>query len=188
MFVGLNPAGTYALANTQSGIVLDGGVNHSIERNVVGASGVDGIQLNGATDSIVKENTVGLNASRTAPLGNTRYGIYLNAGSSRNTIDKNYVSGNHFGIYVLSSNDGIITGNVVGLLGDGTTLAGNEYFGIFVHGALRTRVGTNGDGVQDDLERNVATGNWKNINTYCSFTKTKNYLCLCGKTRRNIFG
>jgi parallel beta-helix repeat protein len=150
------------LGNDLSGIVISGGSNHTLEHNVVSGNGVDGIQMLGTTDSLVGQNTIGLNANRSAVAANTRYGLYV-SGSMRNTIDRNYASGNHFGINVFSSSDCTLTGNVVGLLGDGYTVARNEYFGIFIDRSHRTRVGTNGDGVQDAQERNVVTGQWKNI-------------------------
>ncbi len=68
-------------------------------------------------------------------------------------------SGNE-GITVAGSttSNTVIAGNYVGLSASGARLA-NGWAGLNIYGGLNTRVGTNGDGVNDTDERNVISGN-----------------------------
>jgi Ca2+-binding RTX toxin-like protein len=64
----------------------------------------------------------------------------------------------------LGTNSTVIAGNYVGTNADGTAALGNGGNGVTVGtnnlgGPQFTRIGTNGDGVADDLERNVISGN-----------------------------
>ncbi len=53
----------------------------------------------------------------------------------------------------------VVAGNFAGLDATGTIGVGNTSDGIFVNNALNVLVGTNGNGVADDIERNVVSGN-----------------------------
>ncbi len=69
-----------------------------------------------------------------------------------------------------------IYGNFVGIEPDGTTAAGNDtgiYLGSYSIGSI---VGTNGDGVDDDAERNVVSGNLDNGVTAEVGTIAGNYI------------
>jgi parallel beta-helix repeat protein len=81
--------------------------------------------------------------------------------SSGNTIDKNIVSGNTKGILIKNSGNTNVTGNIIGLAGDGSTPQGNTDYGIALVGGTCdfNRIGTNGDGVNDAAEANVIAGN-----------------------------
>jgi len=177
-WVGLNAAGTSTLANG-TGVSMDfasggvgpknnrigtnaDGIRDDIERNVISGNGL-GVLItgNGTTGNVVAGNYVGLSTLGDVSLPNTSSGVTINGSASLNVIDKNFVGGNGgAGIVVDGTNtaDNVLTGNVIGLAIDGTTIRSNQR-GIQVSsGAVRTRIGTNGDGVNDAAERNVIGG------------------------------
>ncbi|MEM7454635.1 MAG: LamG-like jellyroll fold domain-containing protein, partial [Planctomycetota bacterium] len=60
----------------------------------------------------------------------------------------------------LDSNNTWIYGNYIGLQTDGVTAAGNDDDGILIHNiATGNRIGSDGDGSDDSLERNIIGGN-----------------------------
>jgi hypothetical protein len=82
-------------------------------------------------------------------------GIYLTAGGSSTTIDKNVIGGNEIGIIVQAGVDGLtITGNMIGVESDGVTPRRNTIAGIEVIGAKNILIG--GTTV---AARNVISGN-----------------------------
>src|SRR5205807_1312938 len=83
-----------------------------------------------------------------------------------NAAERNVISGNTTGVLVANAgtDNTVIAGNYVGLNAAGTAALGNTGNGVSVGNSNSnrpqfTRVGTNGDGVADDLERNVISGN-----------------------------
>jgi len=73
----------------------------------------------------------------------------------------NVISNNDSGITIRDSASGNrVAGNWIGLTADGMGPAGNAEEGIAIYnGASANLVGTNGDGISDELERNVISGN-----------------------------
>ncbi|MHB0878420.1 MAG: beta strand repeat-containing protein, partial [Anaerolineae bacterium] len=62
------------------------------------------------------------------------------------------------GVYVTGDNNRV-TGNYIGLDSDGSTVQANAGGGVKVTTGSGNVIGTNGDGVADDAERNVISGN-----------------------------
>ncbi|MDB9514810.1 hypothetical protein PN499_26770 [Kamptonema animale CS-326] len=98
------------------------------------------------------------------PLGN--FGLIIQAGNSVvrgltiNRFPTNAVLGNAFGIGVFAGSNSWIYGNYIGTNLAGTTAQPNYQGGIWVgSGATGTRIGTDGDGVNDTAERNLISGN-----------------------------
>ena len=177
-YIGTNLAGTSAIPNGDDGIVITSSSNiiggsASGAGNLLSGNGGDGLEISVVTttpaSNQIQGNTIGLNASGTAKLANSGYGIRLvgavntniggNVTGAGNTISGNTLSG----IQVSASTGTIITGNVIGLGTDGSTVLGNSQSGIEVSGgSTDTRIGSDADGNNDSAERNVISGNSQN--------------------------
>ena len=154
------------------------GVADTAERNVISGNTSHGVLISGAgTDqNIVAGNYIGLNAAGTAALGNGSgsSGVHLGGGAKFNIVgtngdgvgdaaEGNVISGNGRGVGIqgTGTDENVVAGNLIGLTASGTTALGNNGTGDgvwIVQGAQKNRVGTNGDGVSDLLERNVISG------------------------------
>ncbi|MBW3539574.1 MAG: right-handed parallel beta-helix repeat-containing protein, partial [Planctomycetes bacterium] len=188
-FIGTNAAGTSALGNGGSGVLIQNGaqnnrigtngdgVSDDLERNVIAASTFHGVEIrhNGTDFNVVAGNYLGTNATGTAPLGNGFDGVAIWQAAAHNRIgtdgsndafnasERNVISGNgRFGVYILQagSDHNVVAGNYIGTNVAGTIDLGNRFEGVRIEsGASQNRVGTNGDGVADETERNVISGN-----------------------------
>jgi len=160
-------------------------VSDNLEGNIIGNNGRNGIQLAGvSSNNIIAGNTIGVNsADVVAP--NSSFGIHLlNAFSNRigtngdgvsDALEKNVISGNGTGGMRLSSesffgfdaatNDNTIMGNVIGSNANLSVSIPNTGDGIemeAVAGGMAVSnnyIGTNHDGVNDVVERNVIANN-----------------------------
>ena len=112
------------------------------EANVISGNEGHGILLFGGGDNGILRNVIGLNLSQTAALGNKFDGILLTVGASRNLIRDNVISGNTAGIRIdPTSNDNRIEGNLIGTNGAGSLGLGNLFSGIVIRGASGNVVG-----------------------------------------------
>ncbi|HEV2969180.1 MAG TPA: autotransporter-associated beta strand repeat-containing protein [Pirellulales bacterium] len=115
----------------------------------------------------IANNFLGTDATGTVAEGNRDDGLSIYGGSANNQITQNVISangvGNGFaGVYVADpgTNGNVFTGNFIGTDKTGTAALGNGGVGLYVaNGAQNTRIGTNGDGVNDIAERNIISGN-----------------------------
>ncbi|MEZ6134980.1 MAG: PKD domain-containing protein [Pirellulaceae bacterium] len=81
-------------------------------------------------------------------------------GDANRIVDLNIHSFDGHGIWINGGDDNVIEGSYLGTDATGSTSQGNALNGILISvSALRNRVGTDGDGSQDDSERNVISGN-----------------------------
>jgi parallel beta-helix repeat protein len=92
-YVGVNAAGTAALANQATGILVqsgasgnrigtDGnGINDASEGNLVSGNAFSGIAIINGHQTIVAGNKIGTNAAGTAAVGNGEHGIFVGGGS-----------------------------------------------------------------------------------------------------------
>ncbi len=144
--IGLNAAGTAALANADGVLIDSGSSNNTIGGNVAGAGNVvsgntgNGVTItdSGTTGNVLAGNIIGLNAAGTAVVKNTLSGVLITSGASGNRIgtdgdgvndaqERNVISGNASGIH---ANVEIV--NAVGPVGPVTNnniVAGN-YIGL----------------------------------------------------------
>jgi parallel beta-helix repeat protein len=181
--IGLDKNGTFMLGNNGLGIWIASaaslviiGVDDSsadtkaVEANVISANHNAGIHLEGS-DSIVAGNLIGLNKAGVADQGNNGSGIF-NSGAN-NTLgtdgdgmkdaqEGNRISGNGrygIGVFGSSATNTVIAGNTIGLnLYD--SAIGNDDIGICLFfGPSGVRIGTNGDGLSDEIERNIISSN-----------------------------
>ena len=162
------------------------GVGDVAERNVISGNSGLGVVINGSgtNNPVLAGNYIGLNAAGTAALVPVtefawRPGVLVEAGAKDTRIgtdgngagdaaERNVISGNAAdGVLVWDSGTDrtVIAGNLIGLNAAGNTTIPNHAFGISIgRGAKNTRVGTNGNGVGDNEERNVVSGNaWSEV-------------------------
>ncbi|MEO1165481.1 MAG: CSLREA domain-containing protein, partial [Chloroflexota bacterium] len=167
--------GTLTIGGVNGFLVSAGGNNSEIRGFVIQNFDRDGIEIL-ASDMLVQCNFIGTNALGTAAADNGRHGITITAATSNNIIgtdgdgtnddvEGNLISANiNIGIDITSASlDNVVAGNIIGLDVTGTTTLGNRTHGVQVSGgSLNTRIGTNGDGTSDTLERNIISGNRNN--------------------------
>ena len=178
-----NTIGTDVSANNSlgngDGVRLSHGANNNIigldlsgdgQPNLISGNNADGIWIENSDYTIIAGNTIGLNGTGTAALPN-RFGVYLHHsdfniigtdGDGVNDANEgNLIGGNTMtGIIIKENNSiyNIIAGNRIGTTADGSGMIGNGESGVSTEGHS-TRIGTNGDGVSDDLEGNLISGN-----------------------------
>ena len=160
-------------ANRETGIFVSGNVDSMpdpIEDRSVG--------------NIIAGNFIGVDASGDAELPNgtvgnvNRAGVWLDFGAVLTIIgtdgdgtadleERNVIAGNEGpGILIEDANSryNVIAGNHIGVGLDGSTALPNgtdpaAHAGVRLVDTFFTRIGTDGDGVSDELERNVISGN-----------------------------
>jgi parallel beta-helix repeat protein len=129
----------------------------------------DGIGIIGyGTDrNKVQGNLIGTDRTGNGALPNSGAGIITAGGARCNVIgtdgdgvndgsEGNIISGNlNGGILITGSDWNVVAGNIIGLGQDGSTPLGNGYGVGIVSGATGNRIGTDADGVSDELERNI---------------------------------
>jgi len=169
-FIGLNPNGTAALGNSESGIVINGGSNNLVggttaqARNVISGNLNHGILIIGinASANQVKGNLIGLDFTGTVALGNQSDGVSILA-SPNNIVGgpeagaRNVISGNAGkGVSILSSESTgtHVQGNLIGTDITGTLDRGNGSDGVDVFNGVDCVIG----GSTPEL-RNVISGN-----------------------------
>ncbi len=135
---------------------------------------VSGISIRGGESNWIAGNYWGTDATGTQARGNGFFGVDVRNGAQSNIIgtngdgnndaaEGNLISANGLrGIEMpnVGTNFNVVAGNFIGTDRTGTTALGNGSSGIAIgFGAQFNRVGTNGDGVADEAERNIISGN-----------------------------
>ena len=154
--IGTNAAGTAALPNAGSGLLVMSANNTiggttAAARNVIAGNGDAGIKLTGAsaTDNVVIGNYIGTNAAGTGDLNGAskqdgRSGVVMDNGASNNRIgtnadgsndvaERNVISGNNwFGVEFLGSgtSGNVVQGNYIGTDATGLVALGNSNGGV----------------------------------------------------------
>lgn len=172
--IGLNSAGTAAIANSD-GIIVEGGSGHVIgtdadgvndtnERNVISGNTNLGIQFTSSntSGSVIAGNYIGTDASGTTAIANL-IGVRIEGGSTNNTIGgtttaaRNVISGNSStGITItdVGTTGNVVIGNYIGTDSTGTADVGNGSVGIAINEASDNTIGGTTAGA-----RNVISGN-----------------------------
>jgi CSLREA domain-containing protein len=160
--IGLNAAGTAAVANGMGGALIQGTASTiggttgvTVGGSCTGAcnliSGNIGTGLSTSSSSVVRGNYIGTDMTGLLDLGNTGAGISSSTDSSVITIGgtsaeaRNIISGNNsFGLSWsdIGANNDVIQGNYIGVGSDGTTAVGNSNPGISLGGDGNTIGGT----------------------------------------------
>lgn len=157
-YVGTNAAGSAALPNGWSGVVVNAPKNTFI-RNVVSGNTDSGFQIigSGATGNVLRGNVIGTVADASRALGNSE-GVWIQ--SADNVVGGsdpgagNLISGNRAeGLLIDGSaaRNNAVIGNYIGTNGTGAFAVPNRW-GITVDDAPLTRIGDGGTG-------NVVSGN-----------------------------
>jgi hypothetical protein len=167
-YVGTNPAGSAALGNSSTGIVLYSGGNTigaPGAGNVVSGNGNNGIgETVNANNDIFQANLVGTDATGTFAIPNANGGISLTG--SNDTIGGtapgagNVVSGNQQGgIFIGPTTNELILGNLIGTDIHGTAALGNIGDGILLEaGAQNCTVGGTTAAARNVISGNTANG------------------------------
>jgi hypothetical protein len=162
-YIGTDATGMVAVGNlgdgvkTEPGADVIGGADPGAG-NLISGNGQAGIEM---TSSLVLGNRVGTTINGDAALGNAGPGIRVLG--SNNTIGgtvagaSNLVSGNLSDGIVLEADDNAVSGNRIGVSGDGTTALGNGGSGVVVLGQGNTIGGTT-SGARNVISGNVVRG------------------------------
>ncbi|NWF69391.1 MAG: tandem-95 repeat protein, partial [Chloroflexi bacterium] len=180
--IGTTGSGVADLGNTSYGVLINGSSGNSISGSVISGNDSYGVYLLGAAASgnTISGNTIGMDISGTAALGNTGAGIVID-NAPNNTIGgitagaRNLISGNEIGIYIFSSGatGNVVQGNWIGVSASGTLAFPNRFNGIFIDtasgntiggtvSAARNLISGNGsNGVHlNNASSNIVAGNW----------------------------
>lgn len=174
-YIGLNSAGSAALANAWSGVAIYGGAQSNLvggytsgARNVISGNELQGVTISDPTTggNIVAGNYIGLDPSGTVSLPNGWAGVDIFDGAYGNLIGGtavgagNVISGNtEYGVAISSTNTPgtTIQGNLIGLNATGTVAVPNGEAGVGVFGGSASNV----VGGFSAAARNVISGNTK---------------------------
>ena len=179
--IGTDAQASTAIPNRSVGVLVQGGAARTVigsdsngfgdaaEGNVISGNLRSGITLRDATEqNVVAGNYIGTDGSGSGDLGNVVFGVAILGNSQYNVIGiengvgrANVISGNEqAGVYLESSHQNIIAGNLIGLDSSGKAALPNATQGVFLNsGSQRNRVGTDDNGVGDASERNIISGN-----------------------------
>lgn len=188
-YVGTDATGTAAVPNGYTGVWLrdsaqsnvigtDGdGIADAAERNLISGNAHAGVEIwhAGTAFNSVAGNFIGTDVTGTEALGNGEGpGVLILFGAQSNRIgtdgngvadaaERNVISGNVTNGVNISGEGcayNVVAGNYIGTDVTGTDPLGNGSVGMrLADGARANRVGTDGNGVADDAERNVISGN-----------------------------
>ena len=168
--IGTDPTGSFAVPNTQTGILLWGhntviGGPEEGAGNLISGNGFAGIDMGGGTSgTVIQGNYIGTDAAGEAAVGNV-LGIFVNF-APVNTIgglepgSGNVISGNTgAGMQVngADAHGNLIVGNRVGTNGAGTEPLGNS-MGIWVLDAPDNTVGGSVAGAANVISGNTSNG------------------------------
>jgi len=181
-FIGTDITGTIALGN-KNGVFIVNGARFNIvggitaaERNIISGNGQEGVVITDSETSFNKVigNFIGTDLTGSNPIGNKGEGVAILNKSNLNFIgtdgdgeddlaERNIISGNgNVGVVIaFEAEQNVVAGNFIGLDVSGAFVLPNGSqggVGLF-NGAKLNLIGTNADGLSDDLERNIISGN-----------------------------
>jgi parallel beta-helix repeat protein len=185
-YIGLNAAGTAALANAGAGVELFNGASSNTiggpvagARNIIAGNASDGVFVTGTTTTgnLVEGNYIGLNPAGAARIANGGAGVDFQGGTLNNVAATNVISGNTAdGVLVLGSPTAgnQVNGNYIGLNAAGTAALANGGYGVDIQGGAVNNTasgnvisGNTGDGVLilgSPTAGNRLTGNYVGLN------------------------
>ena len=177
-YIGTDATGTQNMGNPGRGIRLNNSSDNLIGGNLPGSGnlisgdashrGLIAIEYEQSTGNKIQGNYIGVDVTGTYALGNCITGIRVDWGAGDTLIgadgdgeaddlEGNLVAGIGGSSYSmairLNGDDNVVAGNLIGTNSSGTVAIPN-YRGVGVCGS-NNRIGTNGDGVSDQLERNI---------------------------------
>ena len=158
-YIGTDVTGTVAVGNGGKGIYVNEPSDIVISNNLISGNGGDGITASGL-NHIIQGNYIGVDVTGTVDLGNDSEGIFIVVSQGTQiggttAGDGNIISGNgSYGIYLSSTTNVEIQGNMIGTDVSGTTAIGNSLDGIYQLAGQNTLIG--GSTV---AARNLISGN-----------------------------
>jgi CSLREA domain-containing protein len=186
-YIGVNGAGNAAIPNGDGGVIVisddvivgtDGdGNNDHLEGNLISGNVGDGIVITGSYDgenpserNRVAGNMIGSDGSGTVAIPNTWCGVSLFTDAEGNTIgtngdgsgdaaEANLIVGNTLHGVCVRNGGNFIAGNWIGYNPENNQIIPNTRSGVRVETSGSTRIGSNGDGISDELEGNIISGN-----------------------------
>ena len=182
-WIGIGVDGIGKLPNGNEGILVDGGSGKTVigsgvatlvpeaARNVVSGNGKFGIAVYESQFTRISSNFVGIASDGLTAVPNAIDGILVTGsfftligtdGDGKSDLfEGNVISGNtKNGIWLSNADYSRVAGNLIGLSADGTRAVANNHSGIWIaQGSQLNRIGTNGDGISDEAERNIISGN-----------------------------
>lgn len=167
-FIGTDPSGTIARANSLQGIWLNGssgnqiGGTNAFEGNLIAGNSDVGLYLLGSTNNTIQGNFIGTTATGAGALRNAKDGIYLNNASGNRVGGtfpeaRNVISGNGgTGVYLGGSGTtgNLVQGNYIGTDSSGSLAIPNANDGVTIDSAAGNSIGGTDDGA-----RNLISGN-----------------------------
>lgn len=166
-YIGLNPTGTVAIANTFPGVNLFDGASGNLiggistgAGNVISGNAGQGVSAQdaGTSGNFIQGNLIGLNAAGTAAVANTGVGIEMFDDVGPNIISGgNVISGNGDDgvLFDNGASSNVVAGNFIGLDLTGMTAIPNAGSGVEMF------VGANNNLVGGAMGRNYISGNTK---------------------------
>ncbi len=173
------------------------GVNDIDERNIISGNNLRGVNIEGGSNNnIVAGNYIGVDVTGLNDLGNSQAGVGLNGvsgtrvgtdgnGNGFDASERNIISGNGGFAHGVDINNNVsnttVAGNIVGLDANGNQPVGNGFYGIINYSNQPGNlIGTDGDGIADDLERNIISGNGVHINFGQGISASGDSLVIAG--------
>jgi hypothetical protein len=138
--IGVNAAGTSAIANMGDGVQISAGLGNVVgdglgdltlaARNIISGNGGDGVHIKNAsaTNNVVTGNFIGVSAAGTAAIGNHGAGVELEGVVATFLGFKvvNVIGGNAIGVLLDNgAQDNAVVNNFIGVGADGVTPVGN---------------------------------------------------------------
>jgi titin len=173
-FIGTDVTGTLDRGNAFAGVTLSAGPgpgtviggNVAGARNVIAGNGQDGVQLSGATGTLIQGNFIGTNAAGTAALGNTLAGVLVDNAAATQiggtaTGAGNVIAGNlQGGVRVIGSGaaGAVLQGNRIGTNAAGTAALANGGDAVLVRDAPNALIGGTAGGAANLLSGNAGAG------------------------------
>ena len=158
--IGTSASGNSDLGNGEIGIAISSnnnrigtdsnGTNDLLERNVISGNDQSGVLISG-DNNIIAGNFIGTNATGTAAIANTLYGVYIESGTGNivggtTAASQNVISGNAVSGVVTATAGAIgntIQGNLIGTNVTGTGAIGNGQYGVYLFAGSSNTVQSN---------------------------------------------
>jgi choice-of-anchor C domain-containing protein len=172
-WIGLGNTGSTRSANSGDGVYLAGsdavqiGGNSAAQRNVISGNGGAGVRVAaGSLNSVMRGNYIGLNASGSAALGNSTYGIAITNSGAGAAIggaasgEGNVISGNlNLNVYLFNTSGVTLAGNLIGRdAGNSITLSSTQS-GVLVLNTTGVTIGGTASGAGNVIAGNNSVNN-----------------------------
>jgi CSLREA domain-containing protein len=167
-FIGLNPAGSSAVANATYGIHLCGksntvGGTDALAGNVISGNTGNGVEIQAAsgaaypaTGNQLVHNLIGTDATGMNRVGNGQNGVFITADGA--ILSGNTISGNLNGVLIDGHQGTLLTGNFIGVNSAGSAFINNVGCGILLHNASNNWIGGGGAGAGNVISGNMNAG------------------------------